>query len=342
MSKTKVSPIMLNPEGALPGQTIVFNGTDWQPGFPTTTNIALTANTTGVGGNTFTAFSTVAQSNVQDKVYIYNVPAGNYGIILELDILVDPKDPRHEFQYSTVEARINKVVGSTETLVSTLSAQAQSRRVGDLAPTRTMQLQNPHTVTYTEYGHTRVIWQRGIGTSTATLDGGGTNLTITFKGTFASVHIPKLSKVTLVNKSGTGYALPEIAGVCRIFGSIVYGNATPLTNKVDPGPPTSLKLMNADSIQWLGSGLYRVNFTNSLPSNQYAVFVQNEPKNRLPDNVLPNTTPGVSWIYQDGDENTSLIMNKTTNSFDVMFWTNESNLKENTSGFSFAVFDSVS
>lgn len=323
MSKTKVSPIMLNPEGALPGQTILFNGTDWQPGFPTTATIALTANTTGVGGNTFTAFSTVSQSNVEDKVYIYNVPAGNYGIILETDVLASTSDPQHEFRSSFVQAKINKVVGSTETLVSTLSAQAQSRKGGSA-------------------GHGRVIWLRGVGTSTATLVGGSTTLAITFKGTFDSIHFAKLSKVTLVNKSGTGYALPEIAGVCRIFGSIVYGNATEFANKVDPGVPTSLKLSNADSIQWLGSGVYRVNFTNSLPTNQYAVFVQNEPKKILTDNVLPNLEPGAGWFSQDGDENSSFIMNKTIDSFDVMFWSNESNRKENISGFSFAVFDTVS
>lgn len=311
---------MLNPEGALPGQTILFNGTDWQPGFPTTATIALTANTTGVGGNTFTAFSTVSQSNVEDKVYIYNVPAGNYGIILEIDILVSPSDPRHEFRYSTVQARINKVVGSTETLVSTLSAQAQSRKGGDA-------------------GHGRVIWARGVGTSTATLVGGSTTLAITFKGTFDSIHFAKLSKVTLVNKSGTGYALPEIAGVCRVFGSIVYGNAAPETND-DPGIPTSLKLINADSIQWLTVGTYRVNFTNPIATNQYAVFVQNEPRKQI--DSWSTKKSDTSWFSQDGDENTSLVFNKTTDSFDVIFWSNESNLKENIGGFSFAVFDTVS
>ena len=123
----------------------------------------------------------------------------------------------------------------------------------------------------------------------------------------------------------------------KAFGSILYRSGSDTLGVNQTTHVVSQSLYNA-TITWKSRGLYTVTFTTPMANTNYVAIAQNSPAHDPAFTDADGNTRFVKSPYQDGNENGLLIMNKTVNSFEILCWTDGSNLKENTNGFSFIVF----
>jgi microcystin-dependent protein len=124
----------------------------------------------------------------------------------------------------------------------------------------------------------------------------------------------------------------------KAFGSILYRPGTDTRGVNQTSHVVSSGLYNVSSITWKSRGLYTVTFTTPMANTNYVAIAQNSPAHDPSFTDAGGNTRFFNSPYQDGNENSLFIVNKTVNSFEILCWSQEENEKENMNGFSFVVF----
>lgn len=124
----------------------------------------------------------------------------------------------------------------------------------------------------------------------------------------------------------------------KAFGSILYRPGVDTRGVNQTTHVAASALYNVSSITWKSRGLYTVTFTTPMANTNYVAIAQNSPAH---DPAFTDASGNFRFVespYQDGNESSLFIMNKTVNSFEILCWSDVDNIKENMNGFSFVVF----
>lgn len=156
-----------------------------------------------------------------------------------------------------------------------------------------------------------------------------------------------------MNRDGTIFGKNITATNITATGTITAPNAAKSygyakTNNFTAGTQTfsTVAGFNIASVTWRSRGCYRVTFTTPMANDLYAVIVQNT---YMRDNNNPIWGQAPAYSGQAGgdtkqanrgDENLLLVKIKTSQYFEFISWSHESNEVENITGFCFVVFGS--
>ena len=124
----------------------------------------------------------------------------------------------------------------------------------------------------------------------------------------------------------------------KAFGSVIYRSGTDTLGVDQSTHLVSSGLYNVASVTWKSRGLYTVTFTTPMANTNYVALAQNSPAH---DPAFTDASGNARWYsspYQSGNENSLFVMNKRTTSFEILCWSHEDDIKENSNGFSFVVF----
>ena len=156
-----------------------------------------------------------------------------------------------------------------------------------------------------------------------------------------------------MNRDGTIFGKNITATNITATGTITAPNAAKSygyakTNNFTAGTQTfsTATGFNFASVTWRSKGCYRVTFATPMANDQYAVIVQST---YMRDNNNPIWGQAPAYSGQPGgdtkkanrgDENPLLVKIKTSQYFEFISWSHESNEIENITGFCFVVFGS--